>query len=761
MRRVLVRSIVALACALLATPLAGVTPAHAVDTFAVTAPAENAVWYTGETKTITWTVASETGAYTLELWGASARIATIGSGTDITAGTHRWTIPRTIETLIAEDVTVKLVPAAGSAVSSASFDLRRSVVHGVYSCPTQFIHQHSHVFCLDGGVPIRRLEAGLSQFVLWTRSGDLGGPVKVELIRTIDGKTTATVVAKSLYDDGVETLIIPAKTKPDTGEAMTYQWRVTPLAGGPSATSLSFAVIANSTSVHVGEPFIPEEEPTYTAGEGVGLSWGSPWREELGGVTFKVEAKASGGKVIPIYTGGYGIGPEFEWRPPAAGTYTITATNLTSKLKGTATLVAVAPPAQVVRQSAPSDATATIGQPITISWDFFDGPSDETANDSYLPVDVSLVASTGKVTKLYTAYSGAWDEPEEFEFERQFTYGEAIWRPAASIAPGTYTLKVNATGSTVTSDQSITIAAPSALTTDDLSNSSAEPGEVVELSWNVTDDAELPVDISLVPSGGKAIVVAKKLVAPGNTTSVTVPAGTAAGSYALTVTTVDKFGTSKTALTANEALTVTAPSVTVTASSTVALGGDLTVEWDYADDSRLPVKLELFVDGATKAAATISKSAPTASPGEGSLVWAVPAKLAAGTGYVVKATPIGPKSAATASSSAVALVAPTMAVSETPMSGGVTVGQTVRLQWTAGTGVDQTTTVSLLKGTKVVAKLDAKALTVNGGGLFVWLVGAKLVPGSDYSIRVTDNANKAITDDSSTFAILANQTTAG
>lgn len=752
----LTRFLVALTCALVTVPAVASGPAQAAGTLAVTAPAANAVWYTGETKSITWTVGAETGAYTLELHSASAKVATIGTGTDITAGQFSWTIPRSVAAIKAEDLTVRIVPAAATAANSSSFDLRGSTVTGVTSCRDNFQVEYQQVFCLHGGNPVTWFPAGLSQIVFWGRAGEIRGPVKIELLRTVNGATTATVLVKSTADDGTEVVTIPAKTATEADDANTYQWRVTDLTTGSSATSRTFSVIPNrivgfGPMVGGGDGLQP-----FTVAAGTPVEMYVSRQERDTGVThtYKLEAKPTEGKPVVFFTGSQ-MGPELAWVPPSAGTYRIVATDLTSKATYTTQAITVTASTEVVRQAAPSDTTATSGQPITLSWAFYDSDADTEANETFPGVDINVVSATGKVTNIAKAVTGYWKTDG---MGPEFETGKFVWRPSAALAAGSYTVKVNRTGSTTTSDQTVTIAAATALTVDTLSNASAQPGEKVAVSWTATDDAELPVDISLVPSSGKPVVLAKKLVAAGNTTTVVIPAATPAGSYSLTVATVDKFGTAKTPLSGTASFTVTAPTLTVTATASVAVGGDLTVGWSYADDSTLPVKLELYTSGG-KVASVISKSGKTASDGTGSITWTVSPKVAAGTDYVVKATPIGPKGATPASSSAVTITTPTITVSDTPTTGGVTVDQTVTLTWTSGTGVDQSVTVSLVKGTKVVAKLDAKALTVNGSGSYKWIVGSKLVPGTDYSIQVTDNANKTVTSTSAAFAVRANTTT--
>ncbi len=699
---------------IVAGSLIGAAPATAAGSFVVTAPADasgnDAVWYTGETKNITWTVDTETGSYTLELWstgGAAAKLATIGTGSDITAGTFRWTIPTAIGALVVEDAVVKVVPAAGAVATSDAFDLRRSMIAEVNLCDSVPEWPLWWTFCRNAW-DLYLSTAGDAQYVYWSSAGVTGALVKIDLVHTGGG---ITPLSKSTANDGAELVLLPSKLAIDEGFDESYRIRVTPVS--PVAVgrdSGSFPVYWGSpVRLDVGHGGV---DLTVEAGESVELELRAT---EVTSGRYKVEAKPATGKATVLYTGAIPEMGSVQWRPTTPGTYQFVGTDLKNK-KFTAaplTKVIVTTNPDLVRQAAPSDTTATLGQPVTLSWDFFDDGADTGANDSRPPVDINVVDASGKATNIAKAFAGVWQGTAPVGHVGPFFpewVDDYVWRPSAKLAAGTYTIKVNKTGDTATSDQTITLAQPTSLTTEDFASATFEVGERIVVDWTVTEGAEVPVDITLVPTGeGRAIPLAKKLVSPGTSATVTVPPSTPAGTYNLTVTTIDKFGTLAAVLTASEAVTITAPVLTTTVPSTAKNGTQITISWAYADDSALPVKLELLQGAGTKVLAVIAKSAPSTSSGTGSVTWTVPGKLPAAADYVVRATAIGPKPAPSDASGALAVTATTITVDEDALAGGVTIGQTVPLEWAADTGVAQSVTVSLVQGTKVVAKLDAKA----------------------------------------------------
>ena len=253
----------------------------------------------------------------------------------------------------------------------------------------------------------------------------------------------------------------------------------------------------------------------------------------------------------------------------------------------------------------------------------------------------------------------------------------------------------------------------------------------------------------------KTLALAKKVT--GNSATVRVPLGAAPGSYKLVVRTADKFGPEKSLL-ASTGITfaVVAPTITATSASSVVAGAGLTIGWSYGKGSNAPVKLELFKGSGTKPVKTISRSATG-----GSLEWSVPVDLPAGSDYFVRATSLGMKPPATDDTPALAISVPTVSVADSPYASGLTVGETVTSTWTATGSADLTVNISLLKGTKVVAKLAAKATTTDGSGQFQWVVPTKLVAGDDYTVRVADATLSTIVDASAAFAISANPTTLG
>jgi hypothetical protein len=414
-------------------------PAGAAGSFSVTAPADvggnDAVWYTGETRDITWTVDTQTGAYTLELWStglSAAKLATIATGADMAVGAFAWTIPVTMPTLVAEDVAVRVVPAVGDPAESEAFDLRRSTITSVNMCDEPPSWPLWWTFCLDQWSPLYSSYAGLRDFVYWNSAGITGPTVKIELLRTVGDTTTSVVLAKAVPNDGEQVVTMPAKATPDTGFDESYRVVVTPTSpNASSGTSRSFPIRASETRVNVN---MGDADVTVAEGEGVQLDWYSPWRPGMSD-EFRVEARPATGKPIRIYTGRQ-PGPSFEWRPPAPGTYAIVVTNVKNrKVTDTADGKVVATANDdVVRQAAPSDTTPVVGQPITLSWAYFDGPSDTDANDVHIPVDIDVVDSTGKVTSVVKNYSGVWIT-EEMAPEPEFVEGEYEWRPSASSPP--------------------------------------------------------------------------------------------------------------------------------------------------------------------------------------------------------------------------------------------------------------------------------------------------------------------------------------
>jgi hypothetical protein len=716
------------------------------------AGAQAATWYSGETKTVSWTVDAETGAYSLELWttgGSPAKVATIGSGTDVTSTSYTWTIPQGLSAVVGTGLQVKVVPSGGGTwdpIVLDAVDIVTSSIDDVTVCEEEGQDPDECSETLAG----YEIVAGATQHVSWDTDGVTGSLVKIELVRTVESVETTTVLVKSTANDGGETVVIPAKTTVDTAPDETYTVKVSSLTAGVGAdSSTAVPVVANAASVSV-------STTTAAIGEPVEITFGADFWTVA--AKWDVVAKpTTTGKPVKIYSGVH-PGDAFTWYPATAGTYDIVVT-YKGKQKLTATSVApvvVSANADIVTQNDPSDTTITVGQPVTVSWDFFDDENDATANAVAIPVDVTLVSAAGKVTYLAKGFYGSYTL-----LTNTWTTNEFTWRPSGKLAAGAYTLKVTKSGDTVSSDKTVTLAHPTSLATSDFASATAEPGEVVTVEWTVTDDAELPVNISLVPTEGKAIPLGKKVVASGNDIDVAIPATTPAGTYSLTVATLDKFGAEPAPLSASESFTITAPVLTVTAGATVKNGQELTIEWAYADDSQLPVKLELFAGAATKATAVIAKKAPTADPGAGSYTWVVPAKIAAAADYTVRATVVGIKTTpVTDDSDAVAVTAPSLAVDESNLSGGLTQGQTVDIEWTSDAGVSQSVSVVLVKGTSVVAKLATKEVTSNGAGVLSWTVPSTLAAGTDYVIRVTDNGLKTLTDDSATFTVSANETAA-
>ena len=90
----------------------------------------------------------------------------------------------------------------------------------------------------------------------------------------------------------------------------------------------------------------------------------------------------------------------------------------------------------------PTSGAATLGQPITVSWNFGEvapAEGDPAPALAALPVDIVLLDSASKATKIATGELGGFDE--DGIATRTFTF-----RPSGKLKAGSYTVKVTASG---------------------------------------------------------------------------------------------------------------------------------------------------------------------------------------------------------------------------------------------------------------------------------------------------------------------------
>ena len=181
------------------------------NSFAITAASDGDVTVsgplqTGDTETISFADGPQTGGYKVELWKASAKVATLKTGDNITTlgSSMKWTIPTGVTALKGEGFTVKVVKTDGTAFSpalaSASFTIESSAFKTVAASDSTW-------------------PAGSTREITWVNAGATGGLVDISLV---GAKTT--VLAKAVANTGSYELQLPMGTA--TG---SYKFKVSPV----------------------------------------------------------------------------------------------------------------------------------------------------------------------------------------------------------------------------------------------------------------------------------------------------------------------------------------------------------------------------------------------------------------------------------------------------------------------------------------------------------------------------------------------------
>jgi hypothetical protein len=281
----------------------------------------------------------------------------------------------------------------------------------------------------------------------------------------------------------------------------------------------------------------------------------------------------------------------------------------------------------------------------------------------------------------------------------------------------------------------ITVTAPA-------SSSSWEVGTTQAITWSVSGTLDANVKIELEKGGVKTLDIAASTANDGSF-DWEIPASlSAGGDYLVRVTTADAAYSDDSDL---FTVTVTPPTITMTAPVTGAdwaVGTTHALTWTKAGILDANVRIEL-IKGGVKA---LDIAATT--PNDGSHDWMVPAILADGSDYVVRATTLD--DAVSADSGAFTISSlPTLTVTA-PAAGVAWTRKTIQNILWAKTGT-QASTVKIRLYRNSVLKLTIIDSTANDG-LYAWRVKGTLTKGSGYRIRVNTTGNK-VDDYSDSFAI--------
>ena len=748
----------------------------------VNVPAAGSSWHPAETHVISF-VAPElaTGTYALTLMNSSGPVdmdsTTTGVQSDIVATqsiattTFSWTIPAG---LTGTGLFIRVHGTTGSGHWTGA-----NIDSGVFEIVPVGASNAAITSAVSGAASITEKIT-----INWKDNGATGNTVSLDLLRN-DGGTgaTTTAIAANLATAAVcnatthactYVFTVSDKTALDTG-AGTYKVRVTPLNGA----------VAKTTAFKVSDRALNLTDwgsnKTVKAGEPVQLDWVAAG--DLG--TLKIEATPATGKAIVLDAKFDASKGKYVWFPTftqAAGTYTL---KLTSTTKSAAKAAITATEAKTVAVTAAtaftlgslvgpaiptggSIAAASLGQPIKLSWTFGETGS---AAKAALPVDISLVDSAGKATKVATAVVG--DIGTDGVALRTYTY-----RPSAKLKAGSYHLLVTVTGATASTftktSNTFTLSAPTTIVVDKpvgIGSAAAriERGAQVDVEWTIGSKSETPVAINLLnTTTNKATNLVKSVIGTEGVgkgkASVLIPAKgiTAGTNYKIQVVSLDM-----TTLKADKAIEIIDPTLAVTAphgtgSSKVTMinGTSNDISWTLGSHSTATVKLDLIkaADKADpKAKVVVAISAGVATTDGGSTVHYTPSVKIAPGDYVVRATaadisatPVVSDTFAIASSAVATVTAPT-----SPKA-----GTTVAIGWTLANEATDDVKIELFEGTTLAAKGGSVAKTATahlGTGSFAWAIPTTVLTGSGhtYTLKVTSLSDSTKSHSSGTFTVAA------
>jgi hypothetical protein len=416
----------------------------------------------------------------------------------------------------------------------------------------------------------------------------------------------------------------------------------------------------------------------------------------------------------------------------------------------------------------PTSGAATLGQPITVSWNFGEAApaeGDPAPALAALPVDIVLLDSASKATKIATGELGGFDD--DGIATRTFTF-----RPSGKLKAGTYTLKATVSGTTdaafTKTSAAFTLAAPTTLDiTKPLADASIERGGKVDVEWTLGGNSELPVTINLLnTTTNKAIALAKGVVGAEGSgkgkASVTIPAKTTAAgtNYKIQVISTDlpTLKDEVAVAVTTPTLAVTFPKGTGSGKDTLTKGLAADITWTLGTASTLPVKVDIIkaadaADPKAKAVAVVTTGKATVA-GSGTVSFTPTAKIASGD-YIVRMV--------AADLSTTAVLSDPFAIASadidtvTPPS-GAKAGDTVTITWTLDPEATDAAKVELFAGTTLVAKygtLSKSTTATNGAGTLSWKIPTALAAGTNYVIKVTSLSDTDNTQSSSAFTIAA------
>ncbi len=438
----------------------------------------------------------------------------------------------------------------------------------------------------------------------------------------------------------------------------------------------------------------------------------------------------------------------------AAGTYTIR-----TEYSGSGNFAASTDTSQTLIVSAAATASAAAS-------------ASATFGDANVTLDVTITSPTGVVdggTATFTILDGTTVIGSAVAVAVANGSASVVYVLPAGLAAGTYTIKTEYSGSgnfAPSSDTSQSLIVSAAATASAAASATATFGDV-----NVTLNVAITSPAGVVDSGtatftildgttviGSAVAVA---VANGAASVVYVlPAGLAAGTYTIQ-TEYSGTGNFAPSTDTSQTLVVSAAATASAAASATANFGDANVTLDMTITSPAGVvnggtATFTILDGTTVIGSAV---AVAVANGAASVVYVLPAGLAAGT-YSIKAEYSGSGNFAASADTSQTLIVSAAATASAAASANATFGDanvTLNVAITSPAGIVDggTATFTILDGTTVIGSAVAVAVA-NGAASVVYVLPAGLAVGT-YTIKTeySGSGNFAPSSDSSHNLILA------
>jgi YD repeat-containing protein len=706
--------------------------------FTFTSPQGGESWQAGTTQNIGWSYAGDPGSTVkIELLksgqvnGTIAASALTGSSYGLNVdqvGGYAWTIPADQQ-------------------AGADYAIRiTSNTNGSYSIQSNnfsIVSTGITIISPNGG---ETWQAGATQEIDWSYLGNPGSAVEIDLL---EAGTLNTTIAAS----------VPI----GTSGSGNYYWAVP--ANQPSGSDYTVRVTSTSNSSFTGASqnnftisgivvTSPSGGENWPPGSAQTITW---TYSDNTGTTVNIDLLRWGQPLTPsvnIATGvsiGNGGSGTYSWTVPndlsTGGGYSIKVSN--AQYSGAGSYFSIKDPTIVLISPSDGDALQA-GAPQTIQWTYAGNPGStvnlELWNFSGLVNTIVDGASIG------TGGSGsyAWTVPSLAAGQSGQGYHIVITCGSFSDDSGFFSI------------------VPSVLTIYSPSGGENWPsGKNQLLSWNYTPNtfwnqgkSGSTVKIDLLKTGLVNTTIAAST--PGLSTTGfgvynwLIPANQPAGSdYAIRLS-----------CTANSAFSSQSNSFTIAAwgITNVSLAGDMNwpagsahmILWNFTGDPNSMVKIELWKGGVFNTTVVASTTIGDPTSKQGLFSWVMPANQPPGSDYSIVVTSLS-NGSVSGQSGLFNVTSPSVSVTMPASGASFPAGSIMNIGWNYSLDLwSSSVKIELLQqGAPVTTIAASVPVGTYGSGSFNWSIPGSRQPGSNYSVRVTNNRYSACSSQGGTFSIAA------